>query len=200
MAELAQFEDSVTFHVKTCPRPIILSALKTVIMDFCKQSRIWVFDCDEITTTATDNKYQLNIPTDAAICYVHSFNGRHEIHPCNTRSQRRDLPLYHLQHPDTLVLDRKNLKPDLKYNLVVSLMPRQDALDCADIIYDKYKSTIVAGAVALLQLQPDTTWANAASAASQYALFAQGVADAQQDLKDGLELAAPDYRTTPYYF
>lgn len=200
MAEFAQFVDSVTPHVKTCPRPIIIDALKTVIMKFCEQSRVWVFDCSEITTDEINNKYELDIPTDAAVCYVHSLNGRHQIHPCNANGMRRDPLLYHIQHPNVMVIDRKNLIADKKYNLVVSLMPRQDSLDCADILYDKYKSPIVAGAVAMLQSQLGTTWENAAMAASQYALFTQGIADAKQDMLDGFELASPDFRIKPQYF
>lgn len=201
MAEYAQFIDGVSFHLYECPRPIILNAIKSSVMQFCNDSRIWIYDCQEFQVTNDQNRYILNIPNDATICYIHSVYGRDnrkEHAGGNNRSYRRQPYLYHLESPNQLVIDEPQIETTI-LKPVVSLKPLQDALDCADILFDSYYETIVSGAVYRLMMQSSASWSNPNLAAMHMQIFQDGISRAVKAINDGIGLTEPNYRTTPSY-
>jgi hypothetical protein len=198
MAEYADFVDGVSIHLSKCPRPIILNAIKYAVMKFCNDSRVWVIDAGEIDVTPENRIYSLDIPSETTVCYVHSLFGRDECSDRIGRGERRAYYRYHIDHPNILVVDEKYIHTRT-LNPVVSLKPSQNALSCADIIFDEYSNAITSGAVAHLQMQPLTTWTEPNMAQAHLQIFMQGIEDARQTFNRGFGISEPNYRTRPSY-
>lgn len=198
MAEYADFLDGISIHLPKCPRPIILNAIKHSAKKFCNESRIWVMDVPDIDVTPDNRIYPLDVPSEASICYVHSLHGRDGVGDAFGRGKRMAALRYHIDHPNMLVIDEQyvqgqTLKP------VVSLKPMQNALTCADILFDEYYDAIVAGAVAYLQMQPVTNWSVPNMSQIHLAVFDEAIDTARQSLNRGFGISEPNYRTRPSY-
>lgn len=185
MAEYDQFIAGVLIHVGTdCPRLVVMNSLKSTVREFCERTGAWVIDHATITiANHTQHVYPLDIPSLNYICKVWSIHGRAKV------GDYYQCPKYHTDFNNKLVFENdlphhiQTLKP------VLSLMPGQDALSCPDFIYQNYYDSIVAGAVARMQLMPARAWSDPNLAVVHRQMYEDGITKAKADVRDGFGLA-----------
>ena len=195
MAAYAEWVDGVLIHTASAPRPAVLHAIKQAVIEFCDQSRAWMYEHPQIDLVDGESHYQLaDQPTESTICYVWSMRGR-KGYCCN----ERDNPRYHYESPDLIVIDDE--KPlEKTITPLVSLKPRQNSLECPDFIYDHYFEAIQKGAVAYLQMQPERSWSNPNVAQIHQAEYERWIARAKDQVNQGFGKAKPKNTVKPHYF
>lgn len=197
MAAYSDWVDAVSIHLENCPRVAVIGAVKSCVIEFCDKSHAWIFEHPEVTLVDGENRYQLvDMPNDSSICKVWGLRG-HNAYSCD----ERDNPRYHYEHPDLIVIDDELSVSSTLTTItpLLSLKPRQSALDCPDFIADDYFECILNGAVAYLQMQPTADWSQPNMAAVHQAEYLAGIERARSRLADGFGKAKPRYRVQPQY-
>lgn len=195
MAAYVDWVDGVLIHVGNAPRPAVIHAIKQAAIEFCDRSRAWIYEHPQIELIANELQYQLiEQPTESAISYVWSLRGRNG-YCCD----ERDNPRYHYESPDMIVIDNekpfaKNIRP------LVSLVPRQNSLECPDFIFDRYFEAVQNGAVAYLQMQPEREWSALNMAQFHQGEYERWIDRAKDHISQGFGKAKPRNIVKPHYF
>lgn len=194
MAEFEQFLPNVTIHISSCPRLVVLNAIKSVVREFLQRSSIWVFDCPVINVVdPTQHMYPLDVPFGTTVSKVWSVKGRDQV------AKYFECPISRIDFPNKLMFEADIPTDITSLNPVVSLSTTQDSLACPDIVYQVYHDAIVNGSVAYLQSMPGREWSQPNDANTHQRLFEQAIQQAIFDVDDGFGLARRAKRVRPYY-
>ncbi|WP_336939387.1 hypothetical protein [Acinetobacter modestus] len=199
MAEFDQFLPSLTpFISNSCPRIIMLNALKSAVRLFCEDSEVWVHDCPPIEIIeANTSQVRLDIPYQTMICKMWTIEGRKYFH--NVHRAYIQFPHYHLNADNYLIFEEEIKHPPKTLRPVVSLATTQDSLSCPDFIYQRYHDAIISKCVVILQSMPAQEWSNPSMLAIHEPLYAQHLEKAIKDRNDGFMLGRQTTRIKPTY-
>lgn len=190
MAKYDDLIDQVAIHVSPCPENAIIDALRRTVRDFCKKTKLWVYDHEEIAITANQKEFNLNLPEETTALYVWGMNGR-----SGTYSQSDD---YYLTFDNRIVFNRP-YSHNKALNPLLSLMPSAKSETFSDLIYEYCQDTILAGAVAFLQGQPYRAWSQPNMVGYHTEIYERGVKDAIRMRDDGLNKSRTHYRVKQHY-
>jgi len=189
---MAFFEDlaaKVATHISPCPERTIVDALRDTIRDFCKSTRIWLYDCTPLEVAVESVRYPLDVPEQSTVIHLWGIEGR--------KGKYEESPDYYISHENELVFNE--LKSPRQATALVSLMPSLSSDSFPDFINEYFQDYLVSGAVARLQMQPFRDWAEPNMAAVHYQKYEQGILEAKRMLDDGLNRAKVRNRVRPHY-
>lgn len=166
----SQFQPFIQVDVPTCPKALIIEAIRQTVINFCQVTGFWRKELDGFYTVATDGEYELITPVDSAIADILTIKVNETTIEAKTQddlendfSNWRTLTgspkYYFLPDKKTLILVPI---PDANYpvRVTASLKPTQAAHGCDEIIFEEYKQAIVDGALAWLMDKPSKDWSN----------------------------------------
>jgi hypothetical protein len=166
----SQFQPFVQVDVPTCPKGLIIEAVRQTVIDFCQTTGFWRKELDGFYTVATDGEYELITPVDTAIADVLTIKVNERTVEAKTQDDLEndfsnwrtltDSPKYYfLPDKKTLILVPT---PDAVYpvRITATLKPTQSAQGCDELIFEEYKQVIVNGALAWLMDKPSKEWSN----------------------------------------
>lgn len=192
MALYDDLVDAVAIHVAPCPETAIYDATRHVVRDFCKESRIWVFDCDQvILNDASQSVVLLDIPEESTVIHVWGIEGR-----CGVYSE--DSHHYFFNAPNKLQFNQPQSKDKSIFPLV-SLMPSMKSSQYPDFINEYFCEGLISGVVSYLQLQPYREWSQPNAAAPHHEKYQNAIAAAKCMRDNGLNISKVNKRVKPIY-
>ena len=190
MAKYEDLADQVAIHVSPCPETAIIDALRRTVRGFCKETKLWVFDHEEVAITTNQKEFNLILPEEVTAFYVWGMEGR-----TGNYKQSDD---YYLTFDNRIVFN-KPYSSNKALNPLLSLMPSAKSTTFSDLIYEYCQDTIIAGAVAFLQGQPYRAWSQPNAVAYHREIYDDGVKDAIRMRDDGLNKSRTNHRVKPHF-
>ncbi len=208
--DYSEFFPYVLPSVPGCSSPMATDAIRTAAIDFCERSRAWT---DNLTMSALANTgaYPFVPPAGSAVAEILQawFNGL-PIDPktpdelrqlyTNWRTESGNEPEFYTQEDTvsvTLVpMPEAALADAIK--LRVALAPAADSTGVDTRIFNKYRTDIAAGALAILLKIPGEKFYNPNLAQERQATFNAAIADANYKAAKGFVRARR--RVTKNYF
>lgn len=184
MSALADFARYVRPNVPMCPEIQVLDAILHAGIDFCKRTKIYQ-EIVPVTTTINTDSYDLAMlmatgsePDDVLAVLRGSDRGL-------THSSQQDgldsglssttgTPSHYYLSGNSLTL---MATPDAVETLsaVVKSRPSEAATTLPDVLYQRYRLEIAAGACAILMKMADKPWTNLDMAVFNQALFKEAI-------------------------
>lgn len=192
MALLDSLVDAVAIHVSPCPEPAILDATSHIVRDFCKESRIWIHDCEKKLIAEDDQSMLLTKPVNSTIVHIWGINGR-----CGVYAE--DSLEYYLSPPDQLQFNQPERMTGKLIKPLVSLMPSMSSTEYPDFIMEYFAEGLVSGIVAYLQMQPYRAWSQPNAAAPHQESYLNAIKQAKCMRDNGLGLSKVNKRVKPSY-
>lgn len=182
--------------VHGCPQPVLINALRLAAIQFCRDSESYKYRPAVQTVTVSVPSYTFTLPTDseihgyADVKYVGNsikFDDWDNVTvrdpayptiegtPANFTYQQDLGTLYLVPVPDVTTTSA----------LLVSLIlkPTITAAGLDSVLMDRYKETIVSGAVQRVSIMDKEVWADPKKALLHGNLFRRGVMDAYSEAK-----------------
>jgi len=190
MAVVQDFVDEILIETPTALETTIARAVRSSIVEFCKQSECWLHK-ETIPLVKGTNQYALTLPSDTYIlaadyCYYLNPNSSERRQLQSTLPERvnNELtgPTFEFYTDDTNVYINP-AQEDGSIDIGVILAPRRQINTIDDSIADKYFEYIRAGALYRLLAQPKQPWSD-----PNMAMFYKGV------YLDGITLAKREAR------
>jgi hypothetical protein len=161
---------SVRVEVPNCPAPLVVDAVRQSVIDFCRRSRCWRYECDTLPAVADVREYALDVPVQSVVIAIRSLrvNGT----PLAEESidvldqtepgwrTATGLPIMYTLVDSGTIMFYGQPQEDASIDAVVALMPSQDAETCGDVIYDEWKQAITTGAVSRLRGMTGMEWSD----------------------------------------
>jgi len=172
MADLLDWVPSVQADVPNCPTPMMVDAIRQVVIDFCRRSRYWRHECSPLVTTVVDGaairEYELDTPVQTRVVAIRSLRLEGKAlaemsmdaldnEEPGWRTATGTPSGYALTDTGTVLLDGDPVE-NSELAATVALMPSQDAQTCGDIIYADFRDAVTAGASARLKSMSDKPW------------------------------------------
>ena len=66
----SQFQPFIQLDVPSCPKALIIEAVRQTVIDFCQVTGFWRKELDGFYTMATDVEYELITPIDSTIAEI----------------------------------------------------------------------------------------------------------------------------------
>lgn len=193
MALYDDLVDAVAIHVSPCPESAIYDATRHIVRDFCKETRIWTYDCEDKRITVEDDPFMsLNIPEDSTIIHLWGINGR-----CGVYGE--DSLNYYLSPPDKLMFNKPERMVGKRIQPLVSLMPTLSSGEYPDFILEYYSEGLISGIVSYLQMQPHREWSQPNMAAPHDSRYRAAIDEAINMRNNGLNLSKVNRRIKPTF-
>ena len=189
MALYDELVNMVAIHVSPCPEVAIYDATRHVVREFCRESRVWVHECEALSHVDVGAKVELTIPEDSVIIYIWGINGRCGVYGDDSLN-------YFVMPPNFLMLNhpqRNEVKP------LVSLMPSIESTEYPDFIKEYFCEGLVSGVVSYLQMQPDRAWSQPNMAVPHQLQYEHVLNQAKQMRDNGLNISPVNRRIRPTY-
>ncbi len=185
--DYSEFLVDVNLSTTGCPEFERLNRLRDAAQDFCRRSFMWRSrELDLLTTISAQEVYDVSglVPDGAILLAIHSaWEGRREIaieepgqgddfYPGETSCRW----VVGIDGPGALhVLPAPNAG-GLALRGTLSFAPSEDSTGVPDFIFNRWKSDIASGAIAVLCAQEQKAWTNAGLAAFHKSKFDAAVA------------------------
>lgn len=191
------FLNEVMPELPSCPKAMVVNAIRNAVIEFCARSRVWQVDLAAIAAVANQAAYAFSPPAASVVAEVISaWYDALPIYP-NTQSDLADLydnwtteagdPKYFVQN-DTASLILVPM-PDASLasaiTVKVALKPTRAATAVESWLSEKYLEEMAHGAKGRLLAIPKKPWSDAALSAYHTGLFEQGIASARLDAEQG---------------
>lgn len=190
---MATYDDlvpGVAIHISPCPEKVLIDAIKSAVRDFCKRTKLWVYDCPEFESDEIQSIYELNLPLNTRVVNVWGLEGR--------TGEYKDKTDYFIDADGRLRFNKpigvkKIIKP------LVSLMPGLKSTEFPDYFIDYFSEHIISKAVADLQVQPFRAWSQPSAAVIHLQMYDMGIIEAKRFRDDGLNKSKARTRVRPNY-
>lgn len=211
MAALSDFYPHILPEVPECPRPLVDFAIRNTLIDFCKETKIWVQALTPVDAVALQMDYALTPPTDTELVRIERV--RYDGATLTPKTQDQLDAIYPNGWADLTGtpeycaitgVDTFSLIPaptDALTGAIAirsSLMPSASGAVCPDLILRRYAVQIASGVKAALMLMPEKRWTNADLAEVYGGAYESGRASAM-DLAARGQLRVP-LRTVANFF
>lgn len=207
MSLWTEFIPTLSPHVKQCPQPVMLDALRRAGRDFCTQSKVWQETLDDVLIVPSEREIEVEHPDDARV--VAPLDCYFDANPITARTSRQlareyqnwrlesGTPLYlTLDNPDVM---RLCPHPSVQGTLTprVVLAPALDGDEVPDWLYEEHRDAINYGAAAILKAIGNEAWTDLPGVAFHEDKFRDGINKAFADQSRGFSGAR--IRTTLEY-
>lgn len=204
-AALTAFAKYVRPEVPGCPEIVILDAVRRAGIEFCKKTRI-IRETLTVTTVEDQARYTLNTMAGTRVDEVLAVK-RDQAENLNP-SSFVEFTDYHMDRntgaPNYFYLDGNELvlgnipEGEEELEVIVRLMPLENATTLPDELADRYLMEIAAGAKSFLMFQRNKPWTDLEGAATNNAMFQKAINEA--NLRHAKGGAGKRLRTTLHYF
>ena len=147
-----------------CPKPLILQELQQSAADFCERTEAWKDNLNSFDLVADQTTYHLNAPYDATLQRILTVRINTAEGVTNgTEGALQDESLYRFDPAiESLVFTNAPSTVAISNALDIKavLVPTVDAEGVAQWFLNRYRTGIVAGALASLAVQPDKIWSS----------------------------------------
>lgn len=205
-----RYEDLLPFvlpEVHGCSDPLAEQAIREAVIEFCQQSRVWIYLCDPVDAVAAQPNYDIDLPTDASLVEIFAIRINGVLltpasidsldQECRDWMTETGAPRNYAQFND----DEFYCYPapvaasigDIKVRLIVK--PSQSSSGFPAWINERYQRGIVAGAKSLLMMKQGTAWYNPGAAGAYDIAFHDAWAGAREEAAHSLVRAVT--RVTP---
>lgn len=161
-------------HVPGCPEPMVEDALRSIALQFCRDTHAWHEELQKVYLVNSINRYQMELPEGTEAISLASAIQR--------KTPARDgtvvwptINVFGLLHFDP-VPDPDDGPVEIR----VVLQPSRTAEGLPDRIGYDYDTALIGGAVAQLQAIPSKDWSNPQMVAYHTATYDNGVAEARR--------------------
>lgn len=203
---------SVQVNVPGCPRPMVIEAIRSKVIEFCQKTRFWRAELDGFYTVADDEEYEIDVPSDSTIADILVIKvNNNELVP-KTQDEVEELyspgsdwressgvpDCFFLRDTSTAVFVPI---PDAAYpvRITVALKPTQASQGVEEIIFEEHKDTIMHGALAYLMQMPEKTWSNPNLSIFHDGKFTAEIPKAKRKAEKGFSLRKT-FRVKSHYF
>jgi hypothetical protein len=192
--------------VSGCPDVILLDAILTAGIQFCKRTKI-IKETLSITTVIGQTGYSLNVASGTEPDEILSVRrDEHDYLNASSFKEFDDYGLniltgtpryFYMSGGDTLQIGKI---PDFVETLSVTVRtrPSRDATALPDEIADRYMNEIASGAKSILMLMKDKAWSDLDMAGVHRGLFEDAIN--QTNLRDAKGSARKPIRVKPVFF
>ena len=190
MVEYSELVNGVNIHIGACPEIVVIDALRHIVRDFCKRTKVWIYESPELITEEGKLSYELTLPDQSRVFHLWGIDGR--------RGEYQALQDIYLSLPGTLVFNKqpstaKTFKP------LVSLVPTVKSISFPEHIREAYEEHLISGAVAYLQMQPFRDWSEPNAAQAHQNKYELGIMEAKRLRDDGLNISKSRTRVRARY-
>lgn len=206
-----RYEDLLPFvlpEVHGCSEPLAEQAIREAVIEFCQQSRIWIYLCDPADSVAAQPNYDIDLPTDTSLVELFSvrINGE-KLTPksvddldneCRDWMTETGMPRHYAQFDDDEFYCYPAPQEARSGNVTVRLIlkPSQASSGFPAWINERYQKGIVAGAKSILMMKQGTSWYNPGAAGMYDGTFHEAWSTAREDAAHSLVRAVT--RVTPH--
>ena len=159
---LETFIPDIAVECSGASNPLILSAVRTAVIEFCRKSLYWQEETDPVTTVAGVAEYELYAPTGRQIVQIMSINldGGGTLPPLTLEQVERALPQWRTAQGDPagfVAINPETFRltpvPDTAgtLNATVAYAPTRTGGVVPDAIYDQHFEVIKYGTLARLK-------------------------------------------------
>ena len=187
------FYPYIRADVTECPDPLIISAVVSACIDFCRDTLAWTELQDYLPLFNGVSDYEIDVPPQSRVIQVMdvwlegsrlapvTLKDLQRLMP-NWSTAESSLPVYYTSAVERGMI-RLFPKPmnvtGSKLVARVALIPTSNAAVLPDFLSLHYFETIASGAKARLLLMPSASWFNAALAERHRQLFLEGITNAR---------------------
>jgi Zn-finger nucleic acid-binding protein len=180
---------SILVDVPTCSVDMVNEAVRDVVIDFCKRTKVLRVDADPFYTVIGDSSYTLTPPSDTQVIDVLTlkYNDSVMIQPQLREELDRRIPNWATREgtPATFLSTRPG---DIVFDSIpqevvivrpyVAVKPSQTSQGVDEFIFEEFKKDIRHGVLAFLFSQPNKSYSNPALAAYHEQTFERRVSKA----------------------
>lgn len=190
MVEYDELVNGVAIHLSNCPERVVVDAIKHVVRDFCKKTKVWIHDHAELETEEGKLVYELTLPEESTVFHLWGLHGRN--------GRYAALDNVYLNLPTSLVFTKqpssaKTFKP------LLSLIPSVKSTEFPSHIREVYEEHLISGAITYLQMQPFRDWSQPNAAQVHQIKYEQGILEAKRLRDNGLGISKTNRRVRPQY-
>lgn len=189
MVEYSELVQGVAIHLSQCPERVIVDALRHVVRDFCKRTKVWVYENPNIEILEGQLSYALTLPDQSAVFHVWGLNGRDGSYSQLQYVYLDSANLAFTKQPST----SKVFKP------LLSLIPTVKSTEFPSHIHETYEEYLISGAVAYLQMQPFRDWSLPNASQIHQSKYEFGIVEANRLRDEGLGISKARGRVRPQY-
>lgn len=174
-------------YVPFASKDQMVDALRQSAIEFCKETQVWVYEHDPITTLADISTYDLDCPCDGQVVRImQAFFENCEMAPVSLDSvpkkfgynwqTREGDPRYYLHDVpgEVIVVPRPTERTSNAITLRIAVAPTQTSDEIDTDVYNQWGETLAHGARARLHETPDQMYSDTAQADRNWALFNHG--------------------------
>lgn len=184
--ELTELYPHLLPELNGCPKPLVLSKIRDVLIHFFEQTQAWTEEIDRIPLVADIDTYDLDAPSLGRIETIKlvTLNGV-ELVPYEdyVMPSKGEITLI-----NTPVADSAATDDGLEVEVVMK--PRRDSTQISKCIYEDHYQTWVHGVLSKLQMMSKKAWTDLNSAKYHDMEYWDGIAKARVD-QNRLNLAGP---------
>lgn len=194
------FIPDIAVECSGASNPLILSVVRTAVIEFCRKSLYWQEETDPVTTVAGVAEYELYAPTGRQIVQIMSINldGGGTLPPLTLEQVERALPQWRTAQGDPAGFVATNPEtfrltpvPDTAgtLNATVAYAPTRTGGVVPDAIYDQHFEVIKHGTLARLKAMMGHTFYDPQAAIYYTGRFNAGVNAAAVERNKGFSRA-----------
>ena len=173
-----------------CSDPLAEQHIRSAVIDFCAQSKLWRVAQDPIGVYAGQAEYDIDLPTGTSLVQIMSclVDGA-PISPTSSDQLDADYPRWQkvggraqwfLQFVPTsfFIAPVPDTSIESGITMMLSVKPSRASAGFPDWIADQYHDALVAGAKARLMRQAGRPWSNPQQAMFEQAIYDRGISTA----------------------
>lgn len=189
--------------VPSCPEPSIEHAVRAACIEFCDQTHFLTDELDQITFSADENTYEVDVPTgyvlsQPVVLFADGLmlvrKAPHELEQLFARLDWQEItgqPSYFTMFNTTEIV--LSPTPDSSGTVTgrIAFTPSRTATTIDQQVFESYAEVIASGALAAIYMHPDQPYTSAAMSMANRAKFDAGIANAKATVRGGMSAATP---------
>ena len=201
MTTFAELVPRVKVHVPVAPLAVIIDAIQTAAVDFCRKSNAYRFGTGPIPAIANVEDYEVSVPAGTRICRIMSGTWKDKpLYAVSTVQRAANGPTgtpyyYQLVGQTLRVTDAPVATEFDAFQFELALEPTMSATGMDDEFVNEHYQAIVWGAITSLLMMPLQPWSAPQSAAAYEQHYIAAISRAEGRANDD---HTPKRRQTRY--